>query len=261
LKDKIFLVILFLFISHHAFATNIETYIILSKQDSLLDTAEVISNNIANSETPGFKESQVIEKQYYIKSGSKQSNLYVNDIASVKNMSDGNLTLTSNALDLAILGKGFFTIATPNGTRYTRAGNFILNSNSNIVTVDGFHVLGIGQNPISIPPETTEIAFTKSGEVKADGQVIDQLGITNFNNVHMLDQVGQSLWIAKNGANPQPATPEEYNVLQGYIESSNVNKIHQLTRLVEVQRDASSVGNLINNYDELGHKVIDKLLR
>lgn len=253
----IFIVIVFF--AKNLLAFDVHSFIALSKQKSLLNHADIISNNIANAETTGFKEYKMIEQQKLVFFSNKKGNTYNNDISVVKNMQDGGFVRTDNSLNMAIAGDAFFIVQTPNGIRYTKNGNFTLSNEGMLVTVNGYSVLNNANAPIIFPANTNEIIFTRNGEIIVNEAEFAEIGIAKFDNSQLLAPEGQSLLKYTGDNAHRNANDNEFQLLQGFLESSNTNKIQQLTNLMEVQRDVGQVTSLLNTYDELSRSVIAKM--
>jgi flagellar basal-body rod protein FlgG len=220
---------------------------------------EVISNNIANLNTTGFKgqraEFQDLLYQNIRAPGDSSSDagtivpvgvqigIGVKAAAVYRTGLQGNLSQTGNPLDLAIQGDGFFQVQLPNGTTaFTRAGSFQLNNARQIVTADGFPVLPA----VTIPANTTTITIDQSGQVQAqvsgqvNPQVAGQLTIAVFPNEAGLLATGQNLLTETQASGtPTVANPgvNSTGVLQqGFLETSNVNIVNEITNLITAQR-------------------------
>ncbi|MEA2753876.1 MAG: flagellar basal-body rod protein FlgG [Aliidongia sp.] len=220
---------------------------------------EVISNNIANLNTTGFKgqraEFQDLLYQNIRAPGDSSSDagtivpvgvqigIGVKAAAVYRMGLQGNLSQTGNPLDLAIQGDGFFQVQLPNGTTaFTRAGSFQLNNARQIVTADGFPVVPA----VTIPANTTTITIDQSGQVQAQvsGQVnpqtAGQLTIAVFPNEAGLLATGQNLLTETQASGtPTVANPgvNSTGVLQqGFLETSNVNIVNEITNLITAQR-------------------------
>lgn len=235
---------------------------------------EVISNNIANLTTTGFKrrraEFQDLMYQSLRRVGSSSSDtgsivpagaqigLGVKTAAIYPINEQGTLSQTSNSLDLAIQGRGFFQVTMPDGTTaYTRDGTFALSADGTIVTADGHTV----QPGLQIPVAATDIAINPNGQVQVtlSGQsaptTIGQLQIATFPNDAGLNAVGGNLFAqtAASGAPVagNPGTAEFGQVMQGFIESSNVNIVSEITNLITAQRAYEMNSKAITAADEM----------
>jgi len=235
---------------------------------------EVISHNIANMNTIGFKrqraEFQDLLYQQVERAGSQSSSdgsivptgVQVGGgvkAGSVYRITEqGTPTLTDNPLDIAIQGKGYLQILMPTGeTAYTRAGNFSTNDQGQIVTEDGYTV----QPGITVPQNTTDITISKTGlvQVKLDGQpqpqTIGQLQLATFMNEGGLEQIGDNLLLetaASGAANlAAPGEPGFGTLLQHYTEASNVDAVTEITSLITAQRAYEMNSKVITTADQM----------
>ncbi|MBO6784070.1 MAG: flagellar basal-body rod protein FlgG, partial [Alphaproteobacteria bacterium] len=170
----------------------------------------------------------------------------------------GNLQSTENPLDLAISGTGYFQISLPSGdTAYTRAGSFQLSPAGELVTVDGYTV----EPAITVPPNTQQITVNSSGEilVQVAGSVaeqnVGQLQLANFANTAGLNPVGDNLFL-ETTASGSPVTGNPGNagfgtMLQGFLETSNVNTVSEITNLITAQRAYEMNSKVIETSDEM----------
>ena len=235
---------------------------------------EVISHNIANMNTTAYTrrrvEFQDLLYQNLRRTGSQsaddgsivpvgiQLGLGVKTAAVYRITTQGNLTLTENSLDTAINGRGYFQITLPNGeTAYTRAGAFQLSDEGTIVTVDGFAV----DPNITIPPDAIDVTINASGEVlvKLDGEVepqnVGQLQLATFANEAGLLAIGESLFLetpASGAAAVGTPGDEGFGKLQqGYLETSNVNVVEEITNLITAQRAYEMNSKVIETSDQM----------
>jgi flagellar basal-body rod protein FlgF len=237
----------------------------LSRQVSLRRELDVIANNIANLNTTGFKGESVMFEQYldptarhdYF-SGNDRRVAFVVDRATLQDFSQGALQRTEAPLDVAIDGPGFFAIQTPNGERYTRAGNFHLNPQGQLVTNNGHLVTGQGGSPIVFEPTDTNIAIAADGTVSTPGGDRGKLRLVTFQNPTQLTQQGDGLWSAPATMAPQVAAPTT-RAVQGSLEKSNVHAVKEMNRMIEVTRAYTTISNMQQRTDELRRKAIDKL--
>ena len=220
---------------------------------------EVISNNIANMTTTGFKrrraEFQDLMYQNLRRVGSSSSEsgsvlpsgaqvgLGVKTAAIYRINEQGNLQQTSNSLDLAVQGNGYFQVTLPSGeTAFTRDGTFGLAADGTIVTADGYAV----QPGLQIPSGATSVTVNTSGQVQVTlagqtaPQTIGQLQIAAFPNEVGLDATGDNLFLqtAASGApvTGNPSSAGFGSVMQGFIETSNVNVVTEIINLITAQR-------------------------
>jgi flagellar basal-body rod protein FlgG len=239
---------------------------------------EVISNNIANLNTTGFKrqraEFQDLIYQTQRRAGSAstdagtivpagvQIGVGVKAAAVYRINEQGNVTKTDNALDLAIQGRGFFQIRMADGTTaYTRAGAFQLSPEGEIVTADGLVV----EPGITLPQDTVAITVNASGQVLAQiagqqqPQTVGQFELATFGNEAGLENIGDNLLTetAASGAPQQgaPGTLGFGKLQQGFVETSNVNVVAEITNLITAQRAYEMNSKVIQVSDEMSRTV------
>lgn len=235
---------------------------------------EVISNNIANISTTGFKRSRaefqdmLYENMRRVGSPSSdtgtllpsglQVGLGVKPVATYRINEQGNLVVTNNQYDLAINGRGFFQIQLPDGTTaYTRAGSFQLNQDGQFVTPDGFQVLPA----ISVPANALSVSINPAGVVTATisgqsaVQTLGQLQLAAFINPTGLEAIGDNLLkeTEASGA-PTVGNPQSAgfgSLIQGSLESSNVNVVSEITGLITAQRAYEMNSRVIKTADDM----------
>jgi flagellar basal-body rod protein FlgG len=242
----------------------------LDAQQTQLD---VISNNLANTATNGFKRSRAVfedllyqtlrqpgaqtTEQTQVPSGL-QVGTGVRPVSTVRNFTQGNLQQTGNSLDIAINGTGFLQVQMPDGTTsYTRDGSIQIDANGTLVTSNGYPVLG----PVTIPAGVSDISISQSGVVSAVtlGQVqpqeLGQLQLATFVNPAGLFSQGQNLYqeTAASGAPTQvvPGTNGAGFISQGTVETSNVNVVEELVGLIQAQRAYEINSKAISTSDQM----------
>jgi flagellar basal-body rod protein FlgG len=235
---------------------------------------EVISNNIANMNTVGFKrqraEFQDLLYQTLVVAGAESSDqgtivpTGVQIGAGVKAGSvyriteQGSPTRSGNPYDIAIDGKGYFQITMPSGEiAYTRAGNFAVNGEGQLVTEDGYAV----EPAITIPQDAIDVTISKSGQVQVTTQgqtapqTVGQLELATFFNEAGLEAIGDNLLLetAASGAATigAPNEPGYGHLLQGYTEASNVDAVSEITNLIVAQRAYEMNSKVITTADEM----------
>ncbi|MCK4841278.1 MAG: flagellar basal-body rod protein FlgG [Methylococcales bacterium] len=233
----------------------------------------VIANNLANVSTTGFKKSRAIFEDLVYQNirqvGSQvtqntelptglQLGTGVRTVATEKLHSQGNLQQTENALDVAINGRGYFQIITPNGDiNYSRDGSFKLNSSGELVTAGGMLL----EPSISIPEDALNISIGRDGTVSVvqpgspAGVQVGQIQLADFINPSGLSPVGENLFVesVSSGA-PGVGTPGESEfgpVFQGSLETSNVNVVEELVNMIETQRAYEMNSKAISTTDEM----------
>lgn len=247
-------------------------YSLVSAGKAIERKMETTTNNLTNVNTAGYKEDQLVfrevlstanrivpesdEEQFlsheyldlYV--GMDKSSVVVDDAG--KNFEKGPMRFTENPLDVAIEKAGFFTIATPQGERYSRAGQFTLDGSGKIVTDDGFPVLGKNG---AITVEGTDIKIDEDGRVHVDGNFIDQLKLVRFRDPASLQKLGRSFYAPISSDNI-PAESEEIKVRQGMIEESNVNTIKEMVGMIGANRAYESVRKAMSTVDKIDEKAI-----
>jgi flagellar basal-body rod protein FlgG len=235
---------------------------------------EVISNNIANMNTTGFKrqraEFQDLLYQSHERVGSTSSDsgtivpsgvqigLGVKTAAVYTISEQGNLQSTDNPMDMAINGNGYFQILLPSGeTAYTRAGSFQLSPTGEIVTTDGYTV----QPSITIPANAVNVTVNASGEVLVNvagsiaEQNVGQLQLASFANPAGLDPRGDNLFLETSASGTAttgtPGGTGYGSILQGFLETSNVNTVTEITNLISAQRAYEMNSKVIQTSDEM----------
>ncbi len=235
---------------------------------------EVISNNIANMSTTGFKrqraEFQDLLYQNMRRPGSTSSDantivpsgiqvgVGVRTAGVYRINEQGNLSSTGNTYDLAISGKGYFQITLPSGeTAYTRAGSFQINAQGQMVTVDGYQInpaITVPQGALSVNIDATGIVEARiAGQVAA--QNLGQIQLATFVNEAGLEATGDNLYLetaASGQATVGNPNAVGFGVLrQGYVETSNVNPVQEITNLITAQRAYEMNSKIITASDEM----------
>lgn len=236
-----------------------------------LNRQSTLSHNIANMDTPGFKQilislddfmdTSVILPQESDHSASNST--YIGELGlgtqtdlETTDFSQGGLRETGEELDFAVHGEGFFRIMTPNGERYTRDGRFSRDIDGNLVTVDGYKVLDESGSEINIPLGTVSVA--EDGTIQVDGVEAGKIGIASFVNPQAeLTRDAGNTFIA-DGA---PTGEVVGSVQQGYLEMSNANSADLMTQMVAVSRAYEAAQQLVQNQDELLGKTMSYLGR
>jgi flagellar basal-body rod protein FlgG len=241
---------------------------------------EVLSNNLANIETVGFKEDRSVFSNYISGDQNRITNpdpefldseepltvfpyLPVNDHVKFEgtkiNFSQGSIRQTGNRLDFALEGNGFFCVETPTGIeQYTRKGNFKLNGEGNLVTQDGLPVLGSRGASINI--DGKDITVDEKGNISVDGTQVDTLKVVNFDQPYSLIKAGDSLFFP---ADPAVTATEadDVRVSQGSVELSNVNPVKVMTEMIEVHRAFESYQKVIRSMDDVVSESINEVGR
>ncbi len=212
---------------------------------------DLITNNLANVNTAGFKGSRA----YLIYKSQKGEGVIPLLIDSYIDFSKGPLIETKNPLDLAIEGEGFFVVMTEEGARYTRAGNFRLDAEKKLVTQDGYPV--VGQNG-HIYLDGSDIRVESDGSVFVDGRFVDRLRIVDFEKRTNLRHAGRSLFVNSDPSNREKII-DKIEVRQGYLEGSNVNLIRELVEMISVLRAYETYSKVEQVQSERKSRLLDTL--
>lgn len=225
----------------------------------------VIGHNIANVDTPGFKqtlatlgeygESQILAGPNYL-SQLGSLGLGVEIFEEVVDFSEGSLRQTGYPFDLAIQGNGFFRVETPNGERYTRDGRFTLDLDNQLVTVDGYFVLDTNGNRIVLPQKTDRI--DAKGSIIVNGTAVTQIALVAFADPKeelVMDLPGVFTGPA------QGTSTELGEMQQGYLEMANVDLSQLMTQMVSVNRAYDAAQRLVQVNDQLLGRSISTLGR
>lgn len=220
-----------------------------------------IAHNLANINTTGFKRkvnSFSLELKGQMSGGPEQSPISgAIRINEALDFSPGTLLGTSRPLDTCINGKGFFEVETPDGPLYTRNGVFQINSNGQLVDLEGRIVAGT-DGPIVIPGTVSElqINIAEDGEISADGTLLGKFKIVDFKeNEKELVPTGKNCFMAPEGV--EPGVAENAMIRQGYRENSNVQRMEELVGLITVSRLYEMNMNLLRKRRENAKAMID----
>ncbi len=218
---------------------------------------EVISHNLSNLQTPGFKRHVLSFENEEYQTSETERGFSIRPQKLTLDLSQGPIKATGNPLDLAISGDGFFVVQTPMGERFTRKGDFSFDRNGFLVTKEGFQVLGEG-GPIEIG-RGREIVINESGQVIVDGELIDTLRIVTFSKEAQLIPEGNGLIRVEKG---ELVASENFSVKQGFLEDSNVSPIEEMVRLINAVRLFEAYQKALQtSFEDLSRKLIQEVIR
>jgi len=250
---------------------------------------DAISNNLANVDTTSYKRDISVSKNFpeLLLRRMDDDGVYKNpfgsaDVAPIigkiglgvelnelfTSFDQGSFKPTASDSDMALEGKGFFTVQTPDGERYTRNGNFTVGVEGYLMTKEGFPVLGENGR---IFLQDTKYTVNKNGEVyvrpirntDADPVLLDRLKLVTFENDRYITKQGSSLY--RDTPISGPAVPAEGNqrpiVTQGYIEASNVNVVNEMVQMIEVNRAYEANQKSIQSEDTMMSKLWSEIVR
>jgi flagellar basal-body rod protein FlgF len=169
-----------------------------------------------------------------------------------RNTAQGGVQVTGRPFDVAINGDGYFMVETPLGTRYTRAGNFHMDGEGQLVTAEGYAVLDVGSQPIIFPPETKDVVIGTAGNISVNGENFNELGIALFENAQVLRPSSGSLFTAD--VEPELGDEDTVRVAQGSLENSNVQPVLEMTHMIQVSRDVANTAKFMEVVNDLQRK-------
>lgn len=232
---------------------------------------DVVSNNLANATTMGYKKegltTQSFDEMYALKIkdltvGHLNENIGSLSLGakigeSYRDWSQGSFVSTENNYDFALSGKGFFNISFTNkagetSTMYSRDGSFQMNQEGYLVTKDGDFVLG-ESGPIQLPTNIDKLEVQPTGEIYADGVYVDTFVLTDFEDYNYLEAYGENLYRAVDGATQTDCTA---TVNQGYTEASNINVVSEMVEMISIAREYESGQKVINAVDDMLSKMV-----
>ena len=221
---------------------------------------EILANNIANMQTTGFKEQSLsftAELEDGQSPGDDMATLHapVKEGRTYLNFRQGSVYSTNNPLDLAIQGDGFFAVQTKDGIRYTRDGNFTLDRNGMLINNSGDAVL-TDSGPLTIP-SGGEINISTDGQITVGTEVVGKLRVADFTDKKDLKLEGNNYYSAE-GLTPNDDA--KYSVAQGHLESSNVNLVDNITRIIQTTRAYESLQKSVSQQIE-SSKLVNQLAK
>jgi len=236
-------------------------YVGLSRQMTLRRELDIVANNIANATTTGFKVEQLMVRTEPAKPARTEGGVnpvkFVLDDGVGRDFSQGGLTKTGGDFDLAIEGQGFFKVTTAAGDRFTRDGRFTMNPEGKLVTQAGAPVQDDGGGEIIIDPLKGPVTIARDGTVSQGAERVGKIGVVRMADLASLRKDGDNLY--RNISNDTPQQATDAAVHQGMLESSNVQPITQITKLIEVSRAYESVSKMMDQTSELSRSAVERM--
>lgn len=233
-------------------------YVGLSRSIALQREMDTVANNIANMNTPGYRNQHVLFEEYIEKPrGIVEPLSMVLDSGQYMSNKPGSVQLTGRSTDVSLNGPGFLSVQNGDETLYTRNGNLSKNVAGELVTGDGKPVLSDGGAPIVLPEDSIEIRIAEDGTVSNQDGPVGRLAVTEFENINEMDPVGESMYRA---LVPGVAATET-RIIQGSLEGSNVNSVLEMTRMIEVHRAYQSTQRMLQNEHERQSTMIQRMTR
>lgn len=224
---------------------------------------EVIANNLANINSTGYKRDRVfvqVLKDSVNTSADGRTDTDGVEIQRYVDQTEGSLRQTNNPFDLAIQGRGFFVVETPNGVRYTRNGNFSLQPDGELTTPEGYAVLGRGGS-IHIPQldrfEGKNVRITEGGEILIGRESIASVRVVDVQNPSALQKDHQSFFLPSETERAIDVPPDQTKVRQGFLEESNVDSIEEMIAMIDISRSFEMDQRMIKAQDATLDKSLD----
>jgi flagellar basal-body rod protein FlgF len=239
-------------------------YVGLSRQMVLRRELDIVANNIANADTNGFKVESLMTKETpgppaFTAEGPRPVK-FVGEDGVARDFGQGGLRRTDAPFDVAIEGQGFFKVNTKAGERYTRDGHFRTDDTGRMTTQAGDVLADEGGGEITIDVQKPgEISISADGVVSQGAERIGKVGVFKFDSLSALEKTGDNLY--QNASNQQAVAAPDAKVRQGMLESSNVNPIVQITRMIEVNRAYEQVSQMISAESDLSRNSVARLGR
>ncbi len=222
---------------------------------------ELLSHNMANANTPGFKQELMhlwrLDRSPASTDPQAQQNPAYLNVRS-RDFSQGGLHDTGNETDFALDGPGFFKVQTPQGIRYTRNGMFRLNADRQLATQEGYLVLG-KNGPLTLNANDQNYYMDLEGGVHMDMSMGDQMAVVNFANPNGLNPSGHNLYAATDSSGKEAEAPTTTKVRQGEIEESNFEPAAEMVQLVNIQRTFEAYMKVLDTFAAKDQKVIDEI--
>ncbi|MEI8178426.1 flagellar basal-body rod protein FlgF [Aestuariivirga sp.] len=229
----------------------------LSGQLALERRLETIANNVANAGTAGYKAEAITFATIVSKTQPFQTS-FAFDGGPHVNMAGGALKQTGNPLDVAVRGKGFLAISTPQGTAYTRDGRMQMLPTGDIVTLEGHPVLDAGGAPLTADPAGGAPDIANDGTVRQKGRALGALGLFDIDLSKGYSRYENSAFIPAAATTPIDDFTRD-GIVQGFTEESNVNPVTEMTRLIAVQRAFEAMSASLEQRDQAMRETIQGL--
>lgn len=229
-------------------------YIALSRQMALWKQMDIVSNNMANMNTSGYKTDDALFTSFLVQTPEAQGVgseplFCTEDFGSFQNFIEGSMLHTGNTFDVAIKGDAFFCVDTAGGEKYTRKGQFSLDAEGKLVTNDGAVVLSENNEPFFFAPGEKEITISENGDVLTENGLIGRLKLAKFADNQKLLKIAGTMFENTQG-NAVIYGGDGVSVHQGTVEKSNVEPISEMTKLINLQRSYEYVQQMIDNEHE-----------
>ena len=216
-----------------------------------------IANNIANSNTVGFRAESVEFSSLISRSGGEPVN-YPTVGTLHPSGENGALNKTGNPLDIALSGEGWFGISTPSGTAYTRDGRMQISAFGELQTLEGHPILDAGQAPLQLPTNSGPPTIHKDGRIEIAGNLVGNIGVFEVNDKDLQRRYSNSAFFATSQGIPLGIGSRTV-IQQYFVESSNVNAMRELANLISVSRSFESATSIVEKADSAISQSISEL--
>ena len=232
---------------------DIDLSAVVKASNVLLAKNDMISNNLANINTSGFKRDDIVFDM--LEHGYSEDM----PLDQYTDFNQGDLKSTENLMDFAISGDGFFTMESSEGQLFTRNGHFTISDEGMIQDSFGNRLLGssgpvevLGQNGVP-----GEVRITEKGEVLVNGDIVNKILITDFEDKHKLEKIGNNLFKPNEGVTGEAI--EITGIVQGFLETSNINPVSEMVNLIDMHRQFEATQKIMRTFDEIATNAINEV--
>ncbi|MEM7069157.1 MAG: flagellar basal-body rod protein FlgF [Pseudomonadota bacterium] len=226
-------------------------------QQNLQKQLIVIANNMANANTVGFK-AEVVDFKHLISRSASEDVHFPNVAKLYPSMQQGGLEQTDNPLDIALTGEGWFAIATPAGTAYTRDGRFTMSEFGELRTLEGHGVLDAGGAPIQLNPNAPPPEILQDGRIFSNSRQVGNIGVFLSPPENFESRYSNSAFLASTPGIPTPVGGN-IKIEQGFVEQSNVSALTELASLITISKNYQAVTSMISRVDQTLSKSVTDL--
>ena len=228
---------------------------------SRMESLDLLANNMSNASTGGYKADREFYSLYTAAEAQDSGSSATMPVVQQPwiDLSQGPITNTGNSLDVALSGKGFFSVAGPNGTLYTRNGGFHVSAAGQLVTADGYAVRGATGAPLTAQ-SSLPLEISRDGTIMQAGQPIGQLDIADFTGTGELAKQGGNYFRTVDPT-VKPAAPAGTTVEQGKLEASNTGTAESAVRLVSIMRQFEMLQKAVQIGNEMSKQAIEQVAK